>query len=81
MEQSGYNVEGDHATYPAQSQAAEQRVQTNSGVVAIVRFTDRWFVCRRRAQYSNGATCTTRSVYLALNAGTNDRVLEKLRVS
>jgi hypothetical protein len=34
MERSGYNVEGDHATYPAQTQAAEQRVQANRGVMA-----------------------------------------------
>jgi biotin operon repressor len=34
MEQSGYNVEGDHTTYPAQTQAAEQRVETNGGVMA-----------------------------------------------
>lgn len=34
MEQSGYNVEGDHTTYPAQAQAAEQRVETNRGVTA-----------------------------------------------
>lgn len=34
MEQSGYNVEGDHTTYPAQTQAAEQRAQANSGVAA-----------------------------------------------
>ncbi|WP_375509247.1 DUF4148 domain-containing protein [uncultured Caballeronia sp.] len=27
MERSGYNVEGDHTTYPAQTQAAEQRVK------------------------------------------------------
>ncbi|AME25876.1 MULTISPECIES: DUF4148 domain-containing protein [Burkholderiaceae] len=34
MERSGYNVEGDHTTYPAQTQAAEQRVETNQGVMA-----------------------------------------------
>jgi len=34
MEQSGYNVEGDHTTYPAQTQAAEQRVEANRGVTA-----------------------------------------------
>jgi hypothetical protein len=34
MEQSGYNVEGDHTTYPAQTQAAEQRVEANRGVMA-----------------------------------------------
>lgn len=34
MEQSGYNVEGDHTTYPAQTQAAEQRVDASHGVAA-----------------------------------------------
>ncbi|MFK4445811.1 hypothetical protein ABH944_006005 [Caballeronia udeis] len=34
MEQSGYNVEGDHTTYPVQAQAAEQRVEANRGVTA-----------------------------------------------
>jgi hypothetical protein len=34
MEQSGYNVEGDHTTYPAQTQAAEQRVEAARGVTA-----------------------------------------------
>src|SRR3984957_11311126 len=34
MEQSGYNVEGDHTTYPAQAQAAEQRVEATRGVTA-----------------------------------------------
>jgi Domain of unknown function (DUF4148) len=34
MEQSGYNVEGDHATYPAQTQAAEQRVEANRGITS-----------------------------------------------
>jgi hypothetical protein len=34
LEQSGYNVEGDHTTYPAQAQAAETRVETNHGVMA-----------------------------------------------
>jgi hypothetical protein len=34
MEQSGYNVEGDHTTYPAQTQAAEQRVEANRGITA-----------------------------------------------
>ena len=34
MERSGYNVEGDHTSYPAQTQAAEQRVETSQGVMA-----------------------------------------------
>jgi len=37
MEQSGYNVEGDHTTYPAQTQAAEQRVEANRGITATAR--------------------------------------------
>lgn len=64
MEQSGYNVEGDHATYPAQSQAAEQRVQANSGVVATS------YGSPTDSSYAAGARSTpmaqpasTRSVY------------------
>jgi hypothetical protein len=34
MEQSGYNMEGDHATYPAQTQASEQRVAASRGITA-----------------------------------------------
>jgi hypothetical protein len=34
MEQAGYNVEGDHTTYPAQAQAAEQRVEATRGITA-----------------------------------------------
>lgn len=34
MEQAGYNPVGDHTTYPAQTQAAEQRVEMNRGVTA-----------------------------------------------
>ena len=34
MEQAGYNVEGDQTTYPAQAQAAEQRVEATRGITA-----------------------------------------------
>jgi hypothetical protein len=34
MEQSGYNPAADRTTYPEQTQAAEQRVETERGVAA-----------------------------------------------
>ncbi len=34
MEQAGYNPEGDRTSYPAQTQAAEQRVEMNRGDMA-----------------------------------------------
>jgi biotin operon repressor len=49
LEQSGYNVEGDHTTYPAQAQAAEQSGNKSRRDGDIVRTDREWFVRSRNA--------------------------------